>query len=90
MDSTDPNRYTDAEYRKKAHRSATFLGEPAATELRAAITTIDGLMDEDAGDSMRYAIDALLSELDEWLENPDPAEAYDWVLRIKQELGELL
>lgn len=35
---TDPNRYADTEFRAKARASVTFLGEPGATEMRAAIS----------------------------------------------------
>jgi hypothetical protein len=94
---TDPNRYADAEFRAKARTSATFLGEPAATEMRAALHTIDQqvkqmdlLAEDDGEEHVRYAVDALLTELDKWLDDPDPAEAYDKLLRLRRELKELV
>lgn len=97
--TTDPDRYLDPEYRARARRSATFLGEPAATELRAALdaldkqaTEIEALAGEEPPDvqHFRYAIDAMIGGFDEWLENPDPAEAYHKLLDLLDELRELV
>jgi hypothetical protein len=96
--TTDPNRYLDPEYRAKAHKSATLLGEPAATEFRAALHAIEvqarenDLLAEDdtGGEQLRYAVDALVTDLDAWLEDPDPADAYDKLLRVFKELHELV
>jgi len=79
-DTTDPNRYADTAFREKARKTADLLGEPGATELRAALGTID---------KMEAGIGAVVSELDSWLENPDPAEASDELLRVYRELKEL-
>ncbi|MDB4278030.1 hypothetical protein N9917_00210 [Deltaproteobacteria bacterium] len=86
---TDPNRYADAEFRAKARVSAVFLGEPGATEMCAALNTIDQLSEDDGEEHVRYSLDALLTDLDKWLVDPDPAEAYDKLLALRRELKEL-
>ena len=95
----DPDRYADVNYRAKALVSAVFLGEPAATEMRTVLHTIDTLEEriqiltdmttEGGGDGMhiRYALDALVADLDKWLDNdPDPSDAYDKLLMVFREL----
>lgn len=45
--------------------------------------------DIEDGEHIRYALDALVSDLDEWLKDPDPAEAYDKLLQVYREIKEL-
>jgi len=41
--SRDPNRYENKAHREKARRAAPLLGEPACTEMRAALASIERL-----------------------------------------------
>jgi len=125
-DTTDPDRYLDPEYRQRATKSAPLLGEPAATELRAALDTIEKqakrieLLTSRSGgyspsaetrpknpvpplagtgvqhrshngvSAIEYAVDAIVTDLEAWFEDPDPADAYDKLCRVQRELRELV
>lgn len=53
--------YTDAEARRKARAAAVFFGEPAATEMRRALDTLDAVSAE--RDALGVRLEAAEAEI---------------------------